>query len=246
MQLYSRLEGKGPVLVLSHGWTMSHRFFERQRPLAEHFRLLFWDLPGHGDSEKRPEGYQLGDAASALRELLAQHGIREAVALGWSMGAQILWDYVERFGPEPFTHFVNVDALPWGDPKAYHVPGVTHSFHRDRPRAARKFVKRMFFHKPAAEELEAMVQDSLRTPTEIALKYYGQIAHCDYRRTFAALDRPLLSLMGRHGFHPEQVPELQALHPRQDFVWFERSGHMPFWEEAGPFNQLLLERFAKR
>jgi len=246
MQLYSRFEGQGPVLVLNHGWTMSHRFFERQAPLAKHFRLLFWDLPGHGDSEKRPEGYELADAAVALRELLLVHNVRDAIALGWSMGAQVLWDYFERYGPDPFAHFINVDALPWGDPEKYQVAGVRHSFHRDRYRAARKFIKRMFYQDPGEDTLNGMIEDSLRTPTEIALKYYSQIAECDYRKVFSSLKRPVLSLLGRHGFHPGLAAKLQDLNPRQEILWFEDSGHMPFWEEDHRFNHLLVERFAKK
>ncbi len=245
MQVFSRLEGEGPVLVLNHGWTMSHRFFERQAPLAKHFRLLLWDLPGHGDSEKRPEGYELADAAMALRELVLQYNIRDAIALGWSMGAQVLWDYVERYGTDPFLQFVNVDALPWGDPEEYQLPGVRHSFHRDRHRAARKFIKRMFYREPSEELLQWMIHESLKTPTEIALKYYAQISESDYRKPFASLRRPVLSLLGRQGFHPSHADALQFLNPRQERIWFEASGHMPFWEEAERFNQILIERFAK-
>jgi len=243
MELFYKLEGRGPTLVFNHGWTMSHRFFERQWALTDRFQVLVWDLPGHGESEKREAGYALEDCAEALRELVKSLGLKDAVGFGWSMGAQVLWDYARRFGAEPFSRFVNLESVPWGDPARFHVPGVTHAFHRDRPRAARKFVKSMFYHPPEAEMLESMVADSLRTPTPIALKYYAEIAHADYREAFAKLPVPVHSLLARHGFHRDQGPALRALRPADELVWFEASGHMPFWEEAEAFNAWVAERF---
>ncbi len=243
MELFSKLEGRGPTLVFNHGWTMSHRCFARQEALRDRFRLLLWDLPGHGDSEKSEAGYSLADASAALHELLRAAGVDRAVGLGWSMGAEVLWDYARRYGPAPFSAFVNLESVPWGDPARFHVPGVTHAFHRDRPRAARKFVKSMFYHPPEAETLDGMVADSLRTPTLIALKYYAEIAHADYREAFAKLPVPVHSLLARHGFHRDQGPALRDLRPADELVWFEASGHMPFWEEAEAFNAWVTERF---
>ncbi|MCE9625356.1 MAG: alpha/beta hydrolase [Deltaproteobacteria bacterium] len=243
MQLYSRLEGDGPTLVFTHGWTMSHRFFERQRSLSDRFRILFWDLPGHGDSEKRPEGYSLSDCSQALHELLEERGIKEAVALGWSMGAQVTWDYFRKFGAGPFSHFVNIESLPWGDPDYYRAPDVEKSFYRNRPRAARKFVKAMFHQAPEPTILDWMVEDSLRSPTEIALRYYREIANCDYREIFRHAPVPVVSLLSRYGHHFGRTAEFADLRSHQDWFWFDHSGHMPFWEEPELFNALLAERF---
>lgn len=243
MQIYHRLEGRGPTLLFNHGWTMSHRFFERQRALSDRFQVLLWDMPGHGDSEKRESGYTLADCSRALRELLDGLGLQNVIGIGWSMGAQVLWDYEARFGPGPFVGFANLESVPWGDPARYHVAGVTHAFHRDRPRAARKFVKSMFRHPPPAGTLEWMVEESLRCPTSIALPYYAEIAHADYREAFAKIPVPVHSLLARHGFHRDQGPVVQALRPRDELAWFEASGHMPFWEEAESFNAWVAERF---
>lgn len=243
MEVSYRLEGKGPVLVFNHGWTMSHRFFERQRALSDRFQILLWDLPGHGDSEKRESGYDLADCSRALHQLVTDLGLKQVIGLGWSMGAQVLWDYVARFGATPFIQLVNVEAVPWGDPARYHVAGVTHSFHRDRPRAARKFVKSMFFNPPETDTLEWMVDESLRSPTPIALKYYEEIAHVDYRKIFSEAPMPVHSLLTRHGFHKDQGPKIEGLRPLDELTWFDASGHMPFWEEAEKFNAWVTSKF---
>jgi len=77
------------------------------------------------------------------------------------------------------------------------------------------------------------------------LGYYRQLAVCDYRKTFQKLSLPVLSLLSRQGYHSYQMEEFAALKPDPDWIWFENSGHMPFWEEAEAFNALLRERFAR-
>ncbi|HCU24198.1 MAG TPA: hypothetical protein DF383_04195 [Deltaproteobacteria bacterium] len=241
MKLFHVAEGEGPTLLLNHGWTTTHRFFQRQKSLSSRFRLVFWDLPGHGRSEQRPEGYTLADCAAALRDLIQQLGLEAAAVLGWSMGGQVIWEYIRRFGPEPFTKIVNVESIPWAETKRFHVSSVEKSFHRDRPRAQRKMIRNMFHGQVEASVVEEMLQEALQTPTETALKYYREIAHADYREVFASLKIPVLTLLGRHGFHSDQALDLTDLNPRNPLRWLEHSGHMPFWEEAELFNGIVSD-----
>ncbi|HEX5034621.1 MAG TPA: alpha/beta hydrolase [bacterium] len=244
MQLSYRFEGEGTTLVLNHGWVTSHRYFDRQRDLSRHFRLLLWDFPGHGDSEKNPRGYQVEDLSRALRQVLVSEGIEEALGLGWSMGATVLWDYVRLFGEKPFRAFINIDSLPWADPDHFKVSAVKFSFERNRAHAQRKFIQRMFVQKPEAAVLEMMLAESLKCPNEIALRLYADLAGTNHRAVFQGLQAPVLSVMGRQGFYGPGVSELLGLKEGQEVQWFENSGHLPFWEEADRFNSLLLDRFA--
>ncbi len=244
MKLFYRFEGEGPTLVLNHGWVTSHRFFEKQQALSRGFRLLLWDFPGHGDSEKNPQGYLVEDLSRALRQLIESEGIEDAIGFGWSMGATVLWDYVRLFGEKPFRAFVNVDSLPWADPDHFQVSGVKFSFERNRVHAQRKFIKRMFVQAPEESVLDWMEAESLKCPTEIALRLYADLAATDHRAVFAKIQAPVLSLIGRHGFYAQQVPAMLGLKAGQEVEWFEDSGHLPFFEEAERFNSLLLDRFA--
>jgi non-heme chloroperoxidase len=244
MELSYRLEGQGPTLILNHGWVTSQRYFERQKALSRGFRLLLWDMPGHGDSEKDPQGYKIANLSRGLRQLIEAEGIEEAVGLGWSMGATVLWDYVRQFGEEPFRAFVNVDSLPWSDPDHFQVSGVKFSFERNRAHAQRKFIKRMFVQMPEEPVLDWMEAESLKCPTEIALRIYADLAVSDHREVFSKLKAPVLSLMGGEGFYSHLVAQMLGLKKSQSIEWFENSGHLPFWEEAERFNSILLDRFA--
>jgi len=46
-------QGKGPAIVLVHGWSGSMELWKEQFPvLAKAHRVLVLDLPGHGGSDK--------------------------------------------------------------------------------------------------------------------------------------------------------------------------------------------------
>jgi len=239
MKIFSTLEGKGPALVFIHGWTMSHRFFQRQIPLKENFRLLLWDLPGHGLSEKSPQGNTLEDCAAALQQVLEQYEIQSALVVGWSMGGTIFWEYLKQFGADRIAAFFNVESVPWGEEALFQVDATEAAMKKDRPRAARRFIQNMFLQKPSAEELNWMVQESLETPDAVALPLYRAIAHADYRSIAKSFKLPILSIFGRHGFHENQWAEFGQL-LSQDRQIFENSGHLPFWEEPEKFNTSLF------
>ncbi|HVV42374.1 MAG TPA: alpha/beta fold hydrolase, partial [Nitrobacter sp.] len=65
--------GSGPAIVLVHGNSASTRAFTRQldSALGETYRIVAFDLPGHGDSDNAAEPastYTIPGYARVLRE----------------------------------------------------------------------------------------------------------------------------------------------------------------------------------
>src|SRR5918999_5377346 len=92
---YYRLDGRDdrPVLMLSHSLGQDHGMWDPQVPtLSEHFRVLRYDIRGHGASAATPGEYsieQLGKDALALADAL---GIDRFAFCGLSLGGMIaLW-----------------------------------------------------------------------------------------------------------------------------------------------------------
>lgn len=97
--------GRGRPLVLIHGWTFSGRFFHRNVPvLAENARVITVDLRGHGRSDKPDRGYRIPRLAADLRDLLLELDLRDVTLLGWSLGAPVIWSYLELFGRDNYAH----------------------------------------------------------------------------------------------------------------------------------------------
>jgi pimeloyl-ACP methyl ester carboxylesterase len=90
-----RADGAGPALLCSNGIGVSTFFW---RKLAEHFApthtVVTWDYRGHGRSPvpEHPEGVTVVQCARDLWTVAERAGIREAVLLGHSMGAQVSFE----------------------------------------------------------------------------------------------------------------------------------------------------------
>ena len=109
-RLWYRHEGTGPAVVLLHGLADTHDLWRHQLgPLAEHHRVIAFDLRGHGRSPFDGADFSLGDLAADVGQALADLGVERAVVAGLSMGggvAQVL--AIER--PDLVTALVLVST----------------------------------------------------------------------------------------------------------------------------------------
>ncbi len=91
MHLHYDIIGRGePTIVLTHGLASSSATWRAQvRALSVNYRVVTWDLRGHGQSGSPGGSYRLEDLAADLREVLDDAGIERAVVLGHSAGGVV-------------------------------------------------------------------------------------------------------------------------------------------------------------
>jgi 3-oxoadipate enol-lactonase len=82
--------GVGAPLVLLHGAGNSAYEFEHvMGPLARNFRVIGWDMPGHGDSDPLTRDLTIVDYSDALADMAAGLELRQPHLVGTSVGALI-------------------------------------------------------------------------------------------------------------------------------------------------------------
>lgn len=104
--------GEGFPLLLIHGFTGNLRNWALQAPvLTRSFRMVSFDLRGHGHSEKptRPEDYSLELMAEDAHGLLEHLGIDRCCVIGHSMGGMVA-QHLALTHPEPVSALVLVDT----------------------------------------------------------------------------------------------------------------------------------------
>lgn len=94
--------GTGMPVVFLHGNSSHKEAFRRQfeSPLAETYRFIGIDLPGHGasaDALNPQRTYTMPGYAEAVVEALDVMNIRQAAFVGWSLGGHIALEMIPRF-----------------------------------------------------------------------------------------------------------------------------------------------------
>ena len=84
--------GNGPAILLTHGYGATSRMWEPQtRALADRFRLIVWDIRGHGatDSPEDPGQYSEDASIADMAAILDACGVERAVIGGLSLGGYL-------------------------------------------------------------------------------------------------------------------------------------------------------------
>src|SRR5260221_3921727 len=111
----------GPEILLIHGQAQCHLAFDRQTgsDLARIFRLVAFDLRGHGDSGKPrdPVHYQDGKRwADDVAAVIEMKRLRKPVLVGWSLGGRVIRQYLMHHGDHRLSGINFVGARPIEDP----------------------------------------------------------------------------------------------------------------------------------
>jgi pimeloyl-ACP methyl ester carboxylesterase len=111
LKLHYQRTGKGPDVVMIHGLTGNLAVWHLKiiPMLMDRFRVLTYDLRGHGYSDMPPTGYSATDMANDLKELLDGLEIEEVDLVGHSFGADIAL-YFSLLYPERVRKVVAIEA----------------------------------------------------------------------------------------------------------------------------------------
>lgn len=103
--------GHGPDLVLVHGLggNLAGWHLGIAPEFQQDYRVLTYDLRGHGRSDAPPAGYTTGDMVQDLRALLDAFDIEKAILLGHSWGGDIVLHFAQLH-PERVSELIVVEG----------------------------------------------------------------------------------------------------------------------------------------
>lgn len=113
-KIHLKISGDGSPLVLLHGWTASaQEWTPFLVELNKHHTVYRWDARGHGGhaplTSTEPTVSRM---ASDLMNLLQQHSLTKVCAVGHSMGALTLWQYIKDRGCDRLGKVCLIDQSP--------------------------------------------------------------------------------------------------------------------------------------
>lgn len=239
VDLYYEDNGDGDPVVFVHGWTCNRHFFGDQiAALRDDRRVLALDLRGHGDSEAPQHGLTMERVATDVRELVDYLGLTSVSLVGWSMGAHVIFDYVDQFGCDDLERIALIDMSPklltddeW-DLGLY--GGFSHADNLETlatiapgwDRVAEDLFRELLVTLPD-DDLEWAIRESERTPTATAVALWIAMVTNDYRDTLADIDVPTLVTYGEEStlYRPETAEFMADRIPEAEVVGFADVGH---------------------
>ncbi|WP_082233163.1 alpha/beta fold hydrolase [Halobacillus massiliensis] len=257
-KLYYEDEGKGQPIIFIHGVMMSSRFFHYQIPyFKEKYRTITFDLRGHGRSSKVQHGHTVAQYAKDLKNFIEKLELTNVILVGWSMGAFVVWDYVNQFGTDNIKGVTVVDQSPsdylwegwkFGAFDFEAIKGVMQSIQEDQLGFNSEFIYGMFKESPDPEVHEWILEEMMKVPASIASTIVFNQTAVDFRESLSNVDIPALICFGRDDkFFPVAAGEyIQERTPGSKLVPFEESSHCLFLEEPDKFNQELDDFFQRR
>lgn len=87
--IHYEVSGEGPPLLLSHGYSATGAMWAGQvEPFSKHYRLITWDMRGHGRSDypEDPTAYSEAATVADMAALLDHVGAEQAIVGGLSLG----------------------------------------------------------------------------------------------------------------------------------------------------------------
>ena len=258
LQLHVREWGPAdrPPILFIHGWSQNHLCWDKQyeSALRDEFRLVAYDLRGHGMSQAPlgPEHYTDGKLwADDLAAIIDQLGLDRPVLVGWSYGAFVICDYVRKYGQDRIAAIDFVEGAVKLGEAAFgtligpgfldHFAGATADDLPVNIAAMRSFVRACIVKPVPDDDLETAVCWNVMVPAAIRAHLAAREIDCD--DVLGTLEVPVLVTHGRADsvVLPAMAEHVLAACPTAEASWYDGVGHVPHLEEPERFNHELAE-----
>ena len=256
LQLHVREWGPAdrPPILFIHGWSQNHLCWDKQyqSALRDEFRLVAYDLRGHGMSQAPLEREHYTDAklwADDLAAIIDQLGLARPVLVGWSYGAFVICDYVREYGQDRIAAIDFVEGAVKLGQAAFgtligpgflgHFAGATADDLPVNIAAMRSFVRACIVKPVPDDDLETAVCWNVTVPAAIRAHLAAREIDCD--DVLGTLKVPVLVTQGRADsvVLPAMAEHLLAACPAAEASWYDGVGHVPHLEEPERFNHEL-------
>lgn len=253
VELFVQDVGNGDPIVLIPGWTFTTEVFHKQ---VEHFqktnRVIAIDPRSHGRSSITMHGNDYTTHGSDLAKVIEALELKNVTLIGWSFGCLTMWEYIRQHGTQNIKALVFVDLSPkplsinheqdWVEGPLDEIAAAYNTYLRDSEKQ-REFISAyatgiMVQRELKEEELNWIVEQSLKTPHYIAANLFASGMFSDYRTEakLACESVPTLTIVAEHW--APIAKNFVAQHAPQSAVEV-LGGHMMFWEHDEKFNQML-------
>jgi pimeloyl-ACP methyl ester carboxylesterase len=113
-KIHYLIGGKGPVLLLVHGWPETAYEWRKMMPeLSKHYTVIAVDLRGMGESSPEPSGYDKKTLANDLFGLTEKLGYKQISLIGHDWGGPVAYAFAAQH-PSSVNKLILIEGSPFG------------------------------------------------------------------------------------------------------------------------------------
>lgn len=246
--IFVHIVGKGPPLVLIHGWGWHSGIWHPLiQPLKTNYQLFLVDLPGFGKSPLLSKEYDFQSIFNQLQPHLPE----KAAWLGWSLGG-LLCQWVAIHAPKTITQLITVASTPkfiaedaWPGVSAQTLAQFSHTLTHQHQQTLQDFLtlqlRGSLARHELLKELHPLIDNTIKPTLEALHHGLNLLKETDLRHDLKKIQCPSLHIFGQlDTLVPVAVVEkFAALHPSGRFELIKRTGHIPFLTHQSEFLTLL-------
>jgi pimeloyl-ACP methyl ester carboxylesterase len=244
--------GHGRPVLFVAGFGLSSDAWQGQvHPLtAAGYRVVALDVRGTGRSSTPLTGYGLERLGADINAVIDDLDLHGTTLVGWSFGAQMVMraavDAPNRLAQVVFVGSSAVRStasteFPFGGDADELERRLVNAERTRRIETRRRTVASAFAKEPDPDVLGWLLRMQLQMPSWAAIECYRTYLHSDQVSSLAALDLPVLQIMGRK----------DPVSPLEGALWLQERlaegtlaeldcGHYPMIEKPLEFDETLL------
>jgi non-heme chloroperoxidase len=240
---------KGAEILFIHGFSQSHLSWIRQTDseLAKEFRIVTYDLRGHGNSDKPLDAARYRDSKAwgdEVQAVIDAAGLKRPVLVGWSYAGRVISDYLATHGAGQIAGINFVDAAIKADPALIgdnlkNLPLMASEDLVTNITATRSFLHGCFSKQPTADDYEIMLAFNMMVLPKVRAGLSGR--PLDATEVMSKLKLPVLVTHGSEDRNTKlgAGQYTASVIPGAKLSIYEGIGHSPFYEDAPRFNAEL-------
>jgi non-heme chloroperoxidase len=241
---------EGREILFLHGYMQSSLSWVRQLTdpkLAAEFRMIAYDLRGHGASDKPLEttSYTEGQLwADEMAAVIAAANLRHPVVVGWSYSGRVVSDYLRFHGVGPiagvnFVSAVTKSAAEFAGPDYKLIAETFADDLETNIKATRAFVSACFSRAPEAHDFETMLAFNMVCPPKVRAALMSRAPNPG-----DMMGRLTVPTLVTHGANdriilPTMSEFTASAAPNAKLSLYDGAGHASFFDDAPRFNSEL-------
>jgi len=232
--------GQGDPIVLLHGYLESLAIWEKfANQLSHKFRIIAFDIPGHGKSEALAKKHNIEMLADCVYDALKLLKINQCLMIGHSMGGYVTL-MVHHLYPELLSGFSLFHSHPFADTeetRKNRIREIDLVKNGKKDILAKVNIPNAFAQKKLVDlknEVDRLKSIAIHTPAKgIIASLYAMMNRPDFSDELAQTETPFLLIAGKHDNYISfnSVIANIKLPKNSRLCVLENSGHMGFVEE---------------